>query len=58
MDDFKTATLVPSSAHGSATPQNFAKAVDEEMGQFVQNKDVDKTATNLQRRADEFLKAT
>jgi glucose/mannose transport system substrate-binding protein len=54
--EFKTDTLVPSSAHGSATPPNFANAVNEEMGQFLQNKDVTKTSNNLQARAVEFLK--
>src|SRR5439155_1400375 len=32
--EFKTDTLVPSSAHGSATPPAFASAVNDEMGQF------------------------
>ncbi len=54
--EFKTDTLVPSSAHGSATPPNFASAVNDEMGQFIQNKDVTKTASNLQKASDEFLK--
>ena len=35
----------------------FASAVNDEMGQFVINKDVDKTASNLQKLSDEFLKA-
>jgi glucose/mannose transport system substrate-binding protein len=58
MAEFKTDTLVPSSAHGSATPQNFANAVNDEMGQFIQNKDVNKTASNLQKLSDEFLKTS
>ena len=56
--EFKTDTLVPSSAHGSATPPNFASAVNDEMGQFIQNKDVTKTASNLQKASDEFLKTS
>ena len=56
MAEFKTDTLVPSSAHGSATPPNFASGVNDEMGQFLQNKDVTKTASNLQKLSDEFLK--
>jgi glucose/mannose transport system substrate-binding protein len=55
--EFKNDTLVPSSAHGSATPESFANAVNDEMGQFVQNKNVDKTASNLQKLSDEFLKS-
>jgi glucose/mannose transport system substrate-binding protein len=58
MAEFKTDTLVPSSAHGSATPQNFANAVNDEMGQFIQSKDVQKTASNLQKLSDEFLKTS
>jgi len=56
--EFKTDTLVPSSAHGSATPPAFASAVNDEMGQFIQNKDVTKTASNLQKASDEFLKTS
>jgi glucose/mannose transport system substrate-binding protein len=56
MAEFKTDALIPSSAHGSATPDAFASAVNDEMGQFVQAKDVTKTASNLQKLSDEFLK--
>jgi glucose/mannose transport system substrate-binding protein len=55
--EFKTDALVPSSAHGSATPGAFADGVNSEMGQFVLNKDVNKTADNLQKLSDEFLKS-
>jgi glucose/mannose transport system substrate-binding protein len=57
MAEFKTDALIPSSAHGSATPDAFASAVNDEMGQFVQAKDVTKTAANLQKLSDEFLKS-
>ena len=40
----------------SATPDAFASGVNDEMGQFVINKDVNKTASNLQKLSDEFLK--
>ena len=53
--EFKTDSLVPSSAHGSATPESFSSGVNDEMGQFVQVRDVNKTATNLQNLAKEFL---
>ena len=56
MAEFKTDSLVPSSAHGSATPDAFASGVNDLMGQFVQNKDVNKTASDLQKLSDEFLK--
>ncbi len=53
--DFKAAKLVPSSAHGSATPEAFASAVNDEMGQFIQKRDVNATANNLQKLAQQFL---
>ena len=55
MNDFKSASLVPSSAHGSATPEAFASAVNDEMGQFIQKRDVEATANNLQKLAQQFL---
>jgi glucose/mannose transport system substrate-binding protein len=53
--DFKSGKLVPSSAHGSATPEAFASALNDEMGQFVQKRDVNTTANNLQNLAKQFL---
>jgi len=58
MTEFKTDTLVPSSAHGSATPQNFANGVNDELGQFLIKLDVNATATKLQSLSDEFLKTS
>lgn len=57
MTEFKTDRLVPSSAHGSATPPNFAAAVNDIMGQFAQSKDVSGTAQALQQKAQQFLTA-
>jgi glucose/mannose transport system substrate-binding protein len=57
MAEFKSDKLVPSSAHGSATPPNFASAVNDIMGQFAQNKDVNGTASALQAKAQQFLTA-
>ena len=54
--EFKTASLTPSIAHGSAAPEAFASGVNDEMGQFVQKKDVNGSATNLAKLADQFLK--
>jgi glucose/mannose transport system substrate-binding protein len=54
--EFKTAKLTPSLAHGSAAPEAFASGVNDEMGQFVQKKDVNATASNLAKLADQFLK--
>jgi glucose/mannose transport system substrate-binding protein len=54
--EFKTAALTPSIAHGSAAPEAFASGVNDEMGQFVQKKDVNASATNLAKLADQFLK--
>jgi glucose/mannose transport system substrate-binding protein len=55
MQDFKSDRLVPSSAHGSASPPNFASAVNDIMGQFAQSKDVNGTAQALQQKAQQFL---
>ncbi len=54
--EFKTAALTPSIAHGSAAPEAFASGVNDEMGQFVQKKDVNASASNLAKLADQFLK--
>jgi glucose/mannose transport system substrate-binding protein len=58
MAEFKTDTLVPSSAHGSATPANFASGVNDELGQFLIKQDVNATAGKLQSLSDEFLKTS
>ncbi len=55
MQEFKSDRLVPSSAHGSATPPNFASAVNDVLGQFAQSKDVNGTAQALQQKAQQFL---
>ena len=55
MSEFKADKLVPSSAHGSATPEAFASGLNDEMGQFIQNRDVNATASNLQKLAQQFL---
>jgi glucose/mannose transport system substrate-binding protein len=54
--EFKSASLTPSIAHGSAAPEAFASGVNDEMGQFVQKQDVQASAANLQKLADQFLK--
>jgi glucose/mannose transport system substrate-binding protein len=54
--EFKTASLTPSIAHGSAAPEAFASGVNDEMGQFVQKKDVNGSTANLAKLADQFLK--
>ena len=54
--EFKNASLTPSIAHGSAAPEAFASGVNDEMGQFVQKKDVSATVANLAKLADQFLK--
>jgi glucose/mannose transport system substrate-binding protein len=56
IDDFKNGSLTPSIAHGSAAPEAFASALNDEMGSFIQKKDVNATATNLQKLADQYLK--
>src|SRR5919201_2678035 len=56
ISDFKTAKLTPSIAHGSAAPGSFSDGLNDEMGQFVQKKDVNATAANLAKLADQYLK--
>lgn len=58
IDDFKSSSLVPSSAHGSATPEAFSSAVNDELGQFVQARDVNATAANLQKLSGQYLAAS
>jgi glucose/mannose transport system substrate-binding protein len=57
IDDFKKDSLTPSIAHGSAAPEAFASAMNDEMGTFVQKKDDTATAANLAKLADQYLKA-
>ncbi len=56
MDDFRSARLVPSSAHGSATPEAFSSALNGLMGEFCQKRDVNATAFSLQSIAHLHLK--
>jgi glucose/mannose transport system substrate-binding protein len=55
--EFKTDALTPSIAHGSAAPEAFASGLNDEMGQFVQKKDVNGSAANIAKLADQFLKS-
>src|SRR6266516_39084 len=56
ISDFKSAKLTPSIAHGSAAPGAFSDGVNDEMGQFVQKKDVNASAANPAKLADQYLK--
>jgi glucose/mannose transport system substrate-binding protein len=56
MGEFKNASLTPSIAHGSAAPEAFAGGLNDEMGQFVQKKNVNASAANIAKLADQFLK--
>ena len=56
MGEFKNAQLTPSIAHGSAAPEAFASGLNDEMGQFVQKKNVNASAANIAKLADQFLK--
>jgi glucose/mannose transport system substrate-binding protein len=56
MTEFKNASLTPSIAHGSAAPEAFANALNQEMGQFVQAKDVNASLANIAKLADQYLK--
>jgi glucose/mannose transport system substrate-binding protein len=54
--EFKNAALTPSIAHGSAAPEAFASGLNDEMGQFVQKKDVNGSLANIAKLADQYLK--
>ena len=56
IDEFKSSSLTPSIAHGSAAPEAFAAALNDEMGTFVQKKDESATASNIAKLADQYLK--
>src|SRR3989454_9271768 len=55
--EFKTDQLTPSIAHGSAAPEVFASALNDEMGSFAQKKDIVATQTNIKKLADQYLTA-
>nr|WP_188496515.1 extracellular solute-binding protein [Pullulanibacillus pueri] len=55
MDDFKTDSLTPSLAHGSAAPQGFMTKVDEAVNVFVTQKNVDNFIQSL-TQASSLLK--
>src|SRR5919198_1603509 len=57
IDDFKKDQLTPSIAHGSAAPEAFAAALNDEMGSFVQKRDVAATQANIKKLADQYLAA-
>src|SRR2546429_3459240 len=54
--EFKTDSLTPSIAHGSAAPEAFASGVNDEMGQVGQKKDVNASASHIAKLADQYLK--
>ena len=56
IDEFKSSALTPSIAHGSAAPEAFASALNDEMGSFVQKKDVAATQAKIKGLADQYLK--
>ena len=51
MDDFGRDILVPSCPHGSAVIDAFATALNDEMGVFISEQDVDATAARLEQQA-------
>ncbi|TMD60508.1 MAG: extracellular solute-binding protein [Chloroflexi bacterium] len=57
IDEFKTDQLTPSIAHGSAAPEAFASALNDEMGSFAQKKDIVASQTNIKKLADQYLTA-
>ncbi|MGQ9778490.1 MAG: ABC transporter substrate-binding protein [Bacillota bacterium] len=54
MDDFAKDTLVPSCVHGSAVIDSFASALNDEMGVFVNERNVEATAKRLEQQAKDL----
>ncbi|WP_046174233.1 ABC transporter substrate-binding protein [Domibacillus indicus] len=54
MEDFKSATLVPSLAHGSAAPEGFLTKVNQAVNIFVTQGDVEQFTGALQSAAAEL----
>jgi glucose/mannose transport system substrate-binding protein len=55
MNDFSTVSLTPSIAHGSAAPEGFITALNDALNQFITEKDVDKTLTQIIKAAEDYL---
>lgn len=55
MDEFPKDTIIPSVAHGSAAPPNFVTAIENTLGVFITDKDVNKAATQMESASKEFL---
>jgi len=54
MKDFNSNKIVPTIAHGSAMKGSFVSALNDEMGIFAQNGDVNQTASNLEKQAKDL----
>lgn len=54
MEDFKSATLVPSLAHGSAAPEGFVTKVHQAVNIFVTQGDVEQFLSTLQSAGTEL----
>ncbi|WP_370465081.1 ABC transporter substrate-binding protein [Neobacillus kokaensis] len=54
MEDFKTAKLAPSLAHGSAAPEGFLTKVNQAINIFVTQKDVDQFIGSLKQASAEL----
>ena len=54
MDDFASNSLTPSIAHGSALPESFAQAINDEMGLFLFHQDIDLAAQSLELQAQDL----
>ena len=54
MDDFSKDALVPSCPHGSAVIDAFASALNDEMGVFISEQNVEATAGRLEKQAKDL----
>jgi glucose/mannose transport system substrate-binding protein len=55
IDEFPHDTIVPSLAHGSASPASFVTAVENVLGVFITDKDVNKAAQAMEQQAKSLL---
>ncbi|WP_085522276.1 ABC transporter substrate-binding protein [Tuberibacillus sp. Marseille-P3662] len=54
MDDFSSASLTPSLAHGSAAPEGFATKANQAVNIFVTQKNVDQLIQSLQQASSQL----
>ncbi|MFP3339254.1 hypothetical protein R0J91_14855, partial [Micrococcus sp. SIMBA_131] len=54
IEDFKSASLAPSLAHGSAAPEGFVTKVNQAINIFVTQQDVDQLIDSLENASGDL----